>query len=77
MCRLFHLCTLGCQGDSGGPYVCPVKRKEFGTVRGERIWELHGAVSWGSEHCESNVAYSVFARISHFKQWIKDTMASN
>ena len=51
----------GCHGDSGGPFVCEVNGK----------WELHGAVSWGSGICDSKQAYTVFARITKYLDWIK------
>jgi len=53
--------TGGCHGDSGGPFVCNVDGR----------WELHGDVSYGSPRCESNDAYTVFARTFYFKEWIK------
>lgn len=49
----------GCQGDSGGPYVCA----EYGK------WVLRGAVSWGHGLCKTEY-FSVFARISSFRDWI-------
>ena len=51
----------GCQGDSGGPFVCNTNGR----------WELHGAVSHGSRYCRSSETYTVFARVAHFRQWIK------
>lgn len=51
--------TGGCQGDSGGPYVCA----EYGK------WVLRGAVSWGHGLCKTEY-FSVFARISSFRDWI-------
>lgn len=49
----------GCQGDSGGPYVC----EENGS------WVLRGAVSWGHRMCLTDF-FSVFARVSSFRDWI-------
>ena len=53
----------GCHGDSGGPYVC--------LNAGKRTYTLHGAVSWGSSRCDSKQLYSVFARVTQFRAWIK------
>jgi len=57
----------GCHGDSGGPFVCKVGG----------VWELHGAVSHGSPVCKSTETYTVFARVFHFLDWIKDTINKN
>jgi len=51
----------GCQGDSGGPFVWQVGGR----------WELHGAVSHGSQYCNSNESYTVFANVNFFKDWIQ------
>ena len=56
----------GCHGDSGGPFVCQVGGQ----------WELHGAVSFGSETCQSTKSYTVFANVYHFKSWIQQNMRS-
>ena len=53
---------IGCHGDSGGPFVC--KTGVNGT------WVLHGAVSWGSGRCDATKAYTVFARVAYFRDWI-------
>jgi len=58
--------TSGCHGDSGGPFVC----------RNGGVWELHGAVSYGSGTCESTKSYTVFANIFHFKSWVEGNMRS-
>ncbi len=50
----------GCHGDSGGPFVC-----KYGNQ-----WTLHGAVSWGSGICSTRYAYTVFARVANFRNWI-------
>ena len=51
----------GCHGDSGGPFVCQ---------NSDGSWTLHGAVSWGSPRCNIKEAYSVFARVGQFRNWI-------
>ena len=56
----------GCHGDSGGPFVCNIGGK----------WELHGAVSWGSGTCDSKKSYTVFARVSEFRNWIDGIMSA-
>ena len=53
----------GCHGDSGGPYVC---LNSDGTT-----YSLHGAVSWGSGSCNANQLFTVFARVTQFRAWIK------
>ena len=53
----------GCHGDSGGPYVCLNADK--------RTYTLHGAVSWGSGSCNAKQLFTVFARVTQFRAWIK------
>ncbi|XP_022803817.1 chymotrypsinogen B-like [Stylophora pistillata] len=49
----------GSQGDSDGPYVCEESGK----------WVLRGDVSWGHRMCRTDL-FTVFARISSFRDWI-------
>ncbi|XP_068723572.1 zinc metalloproteinase nas-15-like [Montipora capricornis] len=51
----------GCHGDSGASFVC---RDNGG------LWVLQGAVSWGSRDCDAFKKYTVFARVSVFREWI-------
>jgi len=55
----------GCHGDSGGPFVCQ---------NSNGSWTLHGAVSWGSPRCDIKDAYTVFARVGQFRNWIEQNM---
>ncbi|XP_022784073.1 chymotrypsinogen B-like [Stylophora pistillata] len=52
----------GCHGDSGGPYVC---------LNGDGTYTLHGAVSWGSSRCDAKQLFTVFARVTQYRAWIK------
>ena len=53
----------GCHGDSGGPYVC---------VNADmKTYTLHGAVSWGSSRCDAKQLFTVFARVTQYRAWIK------
>jgi len=58
----------GCHGDSGGPYVC---------TNNGRKWTLTGAVSWGSARCDRSEKYTVFARVSEFRDWIDNVRHTN
>ena len=53
----------GCHGDSGGPYVC--------LNADGKTYTLHGAVSWGSGRCDAKQLFTVFARVTQFRAWIK------
>ena len=55
----------GCHGDSGGPFVCQ---------NSNGSWTLHGAVSWGSPRCDIKDAFTVFARVGYFREWIEGKM---
>lgn len=50
-----------CHGDSGGPLVC---------LDNNGSWVVHGIVSWGSAACDTSDAYTVFAKVSQFVDWI-------
>ena len=56
----------GCHGDSGGPFVCQ---------NSNGSWTLHGAVSWGSPECDIKDAFTVFARVGQFRNWIEQNMS--
>ncbi|NXJ08803.1 CTRL protease, partial [Odontophorus gujanensis] len=53
-----------CQGDSGGPLV----------YNSGDSWTLIGIVSWGSSNCNVNTP-AVYTRVSHFRDWIDQTVA--
>lgn len=62
----------GCHGDSGGPFVCK------DSTSGKFV--LQGAVSWGSSNCnfaQVNKQYTVFARVSEFRDWIDQNISQN
>ncbi|KYN36368.1 Trypsin-1 [Trachymyrmex septentrionalis] len=50
-----------CSGDSGGPLASFKEGK----------WEIDGVVSWGMVPCGSPGMPSVFAKVSHFVDWIE------
>ncbi len=58
-----------CYGDNGGPFVCQ--------TGADGRWILQGTSSWGSPRCDATKAYSVFARVSQFRSWIDQQMATN
>lgn len=58
--------TSGCFGDSGGPFVCKNSAGQ---------WVQQGIVSWGDTTCSSKSHFTVFARVSVFRQWIEDTIS--
>ena len=51
----------GCHGDSGGPLSCELS---------PGIWTVVGVVSWGSPLCNGLDRYTVFTRISSYRNWI-------
>ena len=51
-----------CYGDSGGPLVCEAYGKPV----------LYGAVSWGARACSDKSYPDVYAKVSHFTDWILD-----
>lgn len=55
----------GCHGDSGGPFACQ---------NSNGSWTLQGAVSWGSPRCRITDAYTVFAKVGQFRNWIDQKM---
>ncbi len=57
--------TSGCHGDSGGPFVC---ENEAGHM------VLQGAVSWGSPVCDAMDHYTVFTKVSKYREWIDKAM---
>ena len=54
--------TGACYGDSGGPFQCQNSAGQ---------WVVQGIVSWGDPNCSSRWHYSVFARVSEFRDWIE------
>lgn len=54
-----------CQGDSGGPFVVPDASSPVG-------YRLAGATSWGIGCARPNYP-GVYARVSHFQNWIEQT----
>uniref|UniRef100_A0A1L8E8Y9 Putative trypsin-like serine protease n=1 Tax=Haematobia irritans TaxID=7368 RepID=A0A1L8E8Y9_HAEIR len=56
-----------CNGDSGGPLVMNTKDG----------YELVGLVSWGYKPCSSTEYPSIYTNVSHYKQWVIDTMAAH
>ncbi|XP_072523574.1 hyaluronan-binding protein 2-like [Salminus brasiliensis] len=54
-----------CQGDSGGPLVC----KQNGT------YYIYGVVSWG-DACGKKNKPGIYARVTHFLDWINEKMRS-
>ncbi|KAL6474414.1 hypothetical protein MHYP_G00179750 [Metynnis hypsauchen] len=55
-----------CMGDSGGPLVC----------QKSGAWTLVGIVSWGSSTCSTSTP-AVYTRVTKFRSWIDQTVASN
>ena len=59
---------IGCHGDSGGPLVCRDPNGKY---------SLQGVASFASGTCnfeEKKKKYTVFARVSEFREWIDEQM---
>lgn len=56
------------QGDSGGPLQCRISKNG--------PWMLAGVTSFGSGCAEQGYP-DVYSRISHYVQWIEETMLEN
>ncbi|XP_013774791.1 cationic trypsin-like isoform X2 [Limulus polyphemus] len=55
-----------CDGDSGGPLLYQVNGR----------WEVHGVISFG-QGCGEKRKYGVYAKVSKFVKWIKETIELN
>ena len=56
------------QGDSGGPLACH-------TI-GQNQWKLFGITSW-AHGCAQAWKPTVFTNVTHYLQWIKNTIKNN
>uniref|UniRef100_A0A8B9RB90 trypsin n=1 Tax=Astyanax mexicanus TaxID=7994 RepID=A0A8B9RB90_ASTMX len=54
-----------CQGDSGGPLVCKQNSTSY----------IYGVVSWG-DACGKKNKPGIYARVTHFLDWINENMRS-
>ena len=59
-----------CSGDSGGGLFSDMNE---GTDKIERKWEVVGIVSFGGNRCGSGWP-GVYTKVSHYSDWIKETM---
>ena len=62
-----------CQGDGGGPVLVNTGRGQ--TPERSRL-RLVGVTSWGYNGCHESNHPTVFARVSHYKNWIRRTISN-
>ncbi|KAL7450909.1 hypothetical protein ACHAWC_004662 [Mediolabrus comicus] len=70
MCA-YNKYTGSCNGDSGGPLFL---ENEHGDI-GDQPTQV-GIVSWGMPPCVTSGHPKVFARVSYYSEWIKETVCS-
>ena len=62
-----------CLGDSGGPIVIPDKEDNFPYIGCSQHDRILGFISKG-DHCDKINGLGGYIRLSHFRDWIEDTM---
>jgi secreted trypsin-like serine protease len=69
-----HLCTStsyppkgACSGDSGGPISCLV----------DSTYYVTGLVSRVEKECSQTSLPDLYTRVSHYREWIRETMLKN